>query len=252
MHHLAHFDSRTREVLERTVAALASGYGSDLIGVFLYGSATGPDFIPGRSDLNLLILLAKVRVPALDAARALAGRWRRDRITPLILTVADLHASLDVFPIEIMEIKASRIVLFGQDPFDGVSVQLGHLRLQCERDLKRHLVRFRHAYLGLGRGTRELEHLLAEAVTGLLPVLRTLARVAPAEEPADRGGREAVITEVARRLGFEPAPLLDALEIKRGARRSAVELRGLVDAYLAQIERLVDVVDRLKLEGHWV
>ena len=34
--------------------------------------------------------------------------------------------------------------------------------------------------------------------------------------------------------------------------RSAVELRGLVDAYLAQIERLVDAVDRLKLEGHWV
>ena len=251
MRHLADFDSRTRDVLERTVAALASRYGSDLIGVFLYGSATGPDFFPGRSDLNLLILLAEVRVPALEAARALAGRWRRDRITPLILTAADLRASLDVFPIEIMEIKASRIVLFGQDPFDGVSVQLGHLRLQCERDLTRHLVRFRHGYLGLGRGTRAIERLLADAVTGVLPVLRTLARVVPGEEPSEPGGREAVIRDVGRRLGFDPASLLAALDIKRGARFPGAALRGLVDAYLAQIERLVDAVDRLKLEGHW-
>ena len=252
MHHLAHFDSRTREVLERTVTDLASRYGSDLIGVFLYGSATGPDFIPGRSDLNVLILLAKVRLPALDAARALAGRWRRDRIAPLILNAADLHSSLDVFPIEIMEIKASRIALFGQDPFDGVSVQRGHLRFQCERELKRHLVRFRQGYLGVGRGTREIERLLTEAVTGLLPVLRTLGRVVPGGEPAETGGCEAVIREMAQRLGFDPAPLLAALDIKRGARVSGAALRGLVDAYLAQIERLINVVDQLKLEGHWV
>ena len=239
---LVHLDGKTRGVLDRAVSTLTERYGSDLIAVVLYGSATGPDFIPGRSDLNLLLLLARVNVAVLETARTLARRWGKDHIVPVLMTGADVHSSLDVFPIELLELQASRVVLFGQDPFERLSVQYDDLRLQCEYELKRHLFRFRRAYVGIG--DREQPRVLIASVTGLLPLLRTVLRLlGAADSPA---ANRDVFTRIADHSGIDPAPFLTVLDMKRESpRRMTSEWRTLTDAYLVQLERLITAVDRL-------
>jgi len=242
---LAHLDGKTRGVLERAVVTLTTRYGSDLIAVVLYGSATGSEFIPRRSDLNLLILLARVNVAALETARDLAGRWRRERVVPVLMTGTDLHSSLDVFPIEMLELQTSRIVLWGQDPFAQLSVQQADLRLQCEHELKRHLFRFRRAYLGLGWGNGERSRLLIASVTGLLPLFRTLIRLIETT-PQPVTSRD-VLLRIADHTGIDHSSFHAVLDLKRNGRhRSASEWRALMDAYLAELERLIEAVDRLK------
>lgn len=243
MNDLAHLDPRTRDALARAVSALESRLGSDLLGAVLYGSATGSDFLPGRSDLNVLVLLTRVRLAALEAARDVARRWRRHRVRPLLMTPADLRSSLDVFPIELAEIQSSRVVLYGEDPFRDLAIRPAHLRLQCEAEVKRHLIMFRNAVVAGGTG-RALEALLARSITGLLPVLRTLLRLLGGSGPPP--GRDEAVARVAERTGIDPAPLREALALKRGERRPTAILRSLAEAYLLQLERLVEAVDRLK------
>ena len=85
-------------------------FGDDLLSVFLYGSAAGEEFIPGVSDYNLGVVLRALHPDHLRRAAAKVARWRRRRISPpLFLDPAFIRQSLDVFPIEFLEMKEAVI-----------------------------------------------------------------------------------------------------------------------------------------------
>ncbi|MEO5656825.1 MAG: hypothetical protein ABIO65_02000 [Nitrospiria bacterium] len=242
---LTHIDAKTRRVLDRAVAELKTRYGPDLTGAILYGSATGPEFLAGRSDLNLLVLLARVPLAALQAAREFSRAWRRHRIRPLLMSPADVHRSLDVFPIEMLEIQAAHVTLYGDDPFGELRVRPADLRRQCECEFKRHVMRFRHAFIG-GDGAADPARLLTESITGLVPLLRAFSRVAGG--PSTPATRSETVMRAAQAAGFDPEPVLKVLELKRGGRRlSRADLSALAGAYLDQLERVVDATDRLPI-----
>ena len=123
-------------------------FGDDLVSVFLYGSAAGEDFIPGVSDYNLGVVLRSVRPEHLRRAALKVPRWRRRRIgAPLFLDPAFIRQSLDVFPIEFTEMTEAHRVLYGPDPFAGLTVGLRNLRHQCEFEVRGKLLALRTAYL---------------------------------------------------------------------------------------------------------
>ncbi|HIJ58771.1 MAG TPA: hypothetical protein HPP41_03810, partial [Deltaproteobacteria bacterium] len=41
-------------------------FGDDLVSIILYGSATGQDFQPGKSDINFMIVLSEDGIEHLD------------------------------------------------------------------------------------------------------------------------------------------------------------------------------------------
>ena len=56
------------QVLNEFVREVQHLYGSDLVAVFLYGSAVTGEHVPGRSDINVAVLLADVTAAALRKA----------------------------------------------------------------------------------------------------------------------------------------------------------------------------------------
>jgi len=50
--------SEVQQLLKRYVKETTALLGSQLEGILLYGSAVGGEFLPGRSNLNLLLLLS--------------------------------------------------------------------------------------------------------------------------------------------------------------------------------------------------
>lgn len=241
---LAHLDATTRLAVDRAVEALRARYGPDLKAVIAYGSATGPDFLPGRSDVNLLVVVAGLSLVALDTARELASAWRRQKIRPILMSADDVPRSFDVFPIEATDIREGGVVLYGADLYHDVQVQPEDVRRQCEFELKRHLMMFRQAYL-VG-GPRDLGRLLMESITGLLPLLRAFSRLTSGA--ADPASRADTVSRAAHDAGCDPQPLLDALTLKTDRRhRSASALRVLADAYLRQLQRLAEAADRLRV-----
>ena len=95
-----------RGTLRPYLAQVQTLFGDVLEAVILYGSAAGGDYLPGKSNINLLILLAKQDMELLKQYAALHKRWQKEQIVvPLFLTQAELRSSLELFPLEYLEIQ---------------------------------------------------------------------------------------------------------------------------------------------------
>ena len=125
-------------------AALGSGYSA-----VLYGSAARGDFVPGRSDINLMLVLDQVD-PAgspLARARVSPAGARRSEEPPLILSRSEWDRATDAFPIEITDMRLSYQVLRGADPVHGVrGWTAADLRKALEREFRGKLLRLRQGY----------------------------------------------------------------------------------------------------------
>jgi predicted nucleotidyltransferase len=119
--------------LQECVEELRRRYRQQLRAVFLYGSAARGDFIPGRSDLNLLIVLQSVGLDELAVAADLFQRRNRAGIAPLLLATDELRLAARVFPLEISDIKESVRLLKGTHLIHGTQVVTDDIRAQCRR-----------------------------------------------------------------------------------------------------------------------
>src|SRR4029450_4665545 len=82
------------------------------------GRAGAGDGMPGRSDVNTVIVLRRASVAALNRLAPLIARWRRKGFALPVLLDRDQveHARL-LFPMELNDIKRQHRVLAGEDPF---------------------------------------------------------------------------------------------------------------------------------------
>jgi len=98
-----------RDVADRVItpfltqvdAALDGGYSA-----ILYGSAARGDFVPGRSDLNLMLIVDDLSPRALAALSAPFAAWRESGYEPpLVIGRPEWQRASDVFPIEISDMR---------------------------------------------------------------------------------------------------------------------------------------------------
>jgi len=237
-----------RQTLRAYLAEVTEIFGSTLQALILYGSAARGDFLPGRSNLNLLLVLSDHNVQALKQYGNMHRRWNRERIVvPLILTLDELRRSLDVFPLEYFEIKEHHVVLAGRDPFPELDVPTRNLALQCEQELRRNLLRLRQRFVE-GAGKPEAAAILLPlSLTALLPCLRGLFRLLGYPVPVLA---EALLKDCGERLGVDVTALQDVLNLKRGLiTPGPVELPRLFERYSSAIQTLIEKVDELKMKG---
>jgi hypothetical protein len=218
-------------------AELATALGAELRTVVVYGSADGADFRPERSDFNFAAVAAAVRFEHLQRVAQWYARWHPHRVSaPLLLTPPDLTRSLDVFPLEMLDIQARHRVLAGEDLFTGLVVAPDAVRLECEREAKGKLVRLRALYLEVAGSTVEVRELMLDSRKTFLHVMRGLLVL--------RGHRWEVreIDAVAAftRLFEHPLPVFTTLVTHR--QPGAIESR--FAEYLAEIEWLAALADQ--------
>ncbi|MCL6584161.1 MAG: hypothetical protein K6U11_11060 [bacterium] len=211
----------------------------------VYGSAAGEDYIPERSNINLLFIFADLPFSTLKDSLKVIARGRKEKIpAPLFLTEEHILSSCDTFPIEFIEIKEQHVTVYGEDIFQKLSINQSNLRLQCEQEIKGKLIRIRQSYLEIGLQQKPIEQLLVHSLTALMPVLRSLIRLQGGAPPKSREG---VIKEIADRLKLQTEVFMRVLHLKEG-RRSGVkkpELESLLNAYLCSLHELAQKVDAL-------
>lgn len=227
--------------LQAVVDALGRVYHRQLISVFLYGSAARGDFISGRSDLNLLVILQSVKLEDLAEAAKLLRRWRKLKIAPLFLTEGELQLAARAFPLEVSDIRESGHLLCGSNPLSAIVVSSEHIRAQCRRELHGSLIRLRQGYLELSDRGQALGGLLTGAVTSLLPVFRAIVRLNGTPVPTTD---MEVVESVASRHHLDRALFTTLLAHKRGSIRLATaDIRQILSRLIEEWERVVALVD---------
>lgn len=93
---------------------------------------------------------------------------------PVVMTPAYIEKSMDTFPLELMEIHQKHVTIAGEDHFGALAIEDEHLRLQCERELKRILIRLRQGLLAAGGREDVLAELGADVGLHLVRTIRGL------------------------------------------------------------------------------
>jgi hypothetical protein len=223
---------------------LVAVLGENLKAVSAYGSATGPDFIPGTSDVNLVVVVDNVGREVLTSLLDTV-KWGRKRriVAPLLLTPGYIETSLDVFPMEFLEIKESQALLLGEDFFGGLEAKPLELRLECESQLKAAVLRTRQAYLEIGLNKRGAEEVLHASLTSLIPVMRAMLRLKGEAVPRMKID---VLKAVGRVFGVDSGRLEAILKDKAGDEKiGGRQAHEVLAAYVGDIEKLAAAVDGL-------
>jgi len=208
--------------------------------ITLYGSAARQDYRPGKSDINLLIVLEQIDVPILKSVLNAVSRGRRKRIAPFFITEENLRTSADVFPVKFFGMRESYQVVLGRDFLGDLEISREHLRLRCEQEIKNLLLSLRrHFIMGGGRRLREM---MSTMIVGFLENLRVVLSL------TQEGllPREEVVNAAAKRFGVDD----EILRRVSGLRNRKVSLSGkeaeqLYDKFMAIVGRVGQIVDRI-------
>ena len=166
--------------------ALMAKFSTGLLSITVVGSCLTGDYIHGISDINSVLVLAKTDVPELEILASLSYYKKKHIRSPLILTEDYITRSLDVFPIEFLDIKLFHKTVHGRDHFADLTIDKAQLRLQCERDLKGKLIHLQRGYVACKGKPKMLKVLLFEALPGFFPLLRAMLYLVQGQEPPVR------------------------------------------------------------------
>ena len=234
-----------QEVFPEFVDDLKGIYGETLQSVILYGSGARGEYVAGKSDINFLVVLAEDDAGNLEKILPMIPKWKKKAVaTPLFMTKAFIGSSVDVYPVEFLNMKRHYQVVFGDDVLKDLFFGGKALRLQCERELKGKLMLLRTGFLETAGKAENLQRLMAASITAFLSIFSALLTLKDREVPH---GRREIVTAVADRYGIDASPFLRCIDLREGKKGlSPGDLMAGFRSYTAEIQKLIKAVDGLE------
>jgi predicted nucleotidyltransferase len=219
--------------LQELVEALEKAAGSNLAALVVYGSAVRGGFEPGRSDIDVIVVLHDTGLPNLKSiSEPLMLARFRGRVEAMILKHDNIAAASDVFPLLYDDVRQRHVVLSGSDPFVDLKIENTHRRLRIEQELREARIRMRRAVvdaLGSEAGIAGSVARKVKQIRGPLHALLLLKGTACDDR------LEAVLEATGKAYGVDTAPLLRVASAPEAAHKA---LRSVLDAAIQDVDRL--------------
>ena len=244
---MARAPKKPEEIFADFKRDLLRAFGDDLVSIVLYGSGATGEYIPGKSDLNFLVVLKDDSVDSLRRGMDLVAKWRKRMVnTPLFMTKAYIDSSLDSYPIEFLDMQANYRLVHGEDILKTLAFRPADLRVQCERELKGKALHLRQVYLEAKGKSRAMREIIAGSITAFTSIFQGLLFLKDKKIPKTK--RE-IIQLVSQEFGLDANTFLKLLAIKTGEKKaSPAEILELFKKYVTEIDALSRAVDKLPLE----
>lgn len=239
-----------QEALNSLVGDLLATHGDNLASVVLYGSAAAGDHIELRSDYNLLIALRHIGPEDLRLAQAPVREWQRlGHPVPVYFTVEELADAGDVFPIEFHQMEQARIVLYGNDPFEYVTLSNENLRHQAEYELRSKLLQLRRLYIPASTSIEKLCDLMSDSLASFAAIFRAVLILHGQPAPVSKVD---CVRATAELLRLDPTPfeLIFQFRTSGSLPDSEEDANTIVAGYMNQIQQVIEAVDHLSISSH--
>jgi predicted nucleotidyltransferase len=237
--------NKTDSKLGTLVENLRQAHGDNLASIVLYGSVAAGDHVEPHSDHNLLIALNRIASEDLRLSQDALRDWLKSgQPAPVYFTVEELKRAADVFPIEFLQMEKARRVLYGRDPFEFVEISQANLRRQAEYELRTKLIQLRRLYLTASTSAEKLCALMSDSLASFAALFRAVLILHGQEPPVSKADS---VRATARLLELNESSFAQilALRSKRGMTLTEAEANNVFSAYLSQIERVIEAVDRI-------
>lgn len=237
-----------RAKLDRLADQLEQALGDNLVSFCLYGPAVRHDTRDAGKELTTLLVVRDTSPKALRPIESAVADWtKKSQPPPLVFAEDGWHASTDVFPIEIEDMREAHRVLKGSDPFAGLTTTRDDLRRELEREVRGKVLRLRTEFVAAAPEPKALEELLLDSAGTFFVLFRAvlrLARKAPPQTP------KTLVHEVAEVAGLDATAFDWVLDKLVGHNVPSLKPHDPVgDRYVEQVEKLVRFVDRWEAGG---
>lgn len=235
-----------KEQFNLFVEDLRETHGDNLVSVILYGSAAAGDFVPKKSDYNLLIALNSITPKDLRKAHACMREWQKmGHPVPVYFTVSELQNAADVFPIEFHFMERARKVLYGTDVLLNIKISDEFLRHQTEYELRSKLIRLRRAYIPASTSVEGLINLMAESLSSFAAIFRAVLLLNGKTPPVTKHEIVALTVQELKINGNSFEKIFNIRENNFEKPLSDVSANELFTEYMEQIENVIASVDKL-------
>jgi len=235
-----------KEIFQEITEDYRRELGNDMVSIILYGSGASGEYVPKKSDLNFLIVLSEEGINTLERSFKVVSKWRKRNVEiPLFLTKRYIESSLDSFPIEFLNMKINHTLVFGEDVLSKLTFEKGHMRVQCERELKGKLLQLRQGYLDTSQRAGNMQSLIARSIPAFMAIFRALLYIKDMELPVHKDEILSLICEV---FHMDHGIFSALLSVKdRENKPSKGEMDSLIHNYIREIGRLSSIVDEMSV-----
>jgi predicted nucleotidyltransferase len=161
-------------VLTTFVEEARRAFEKDLRAVVLYGSGAEGKLRP-TSDVNVLLVLSEFDQKRADQLRdPLRLAQAAIRLRAMFLLESELHPAMQAFAVKFADIIRRRRVLYGDDPFAGISISRGDAIVRLKQTLLNLTLRLREAYIARGMREEQLVAMIADMAGPLRSCAATL------------------------------------------------------------------------------
>ena len=203
-------------IIQEVVETATQALGDTLRSIVLFGSAAETRLRP-TSDVNLLMVLTRFEPAAVDGMGPVLQRGHAAvRLAVMWLVEQEIPAAAEAFAVKFADVTRRHRVLFGSDPFEGLTIPRHATIVRVRQVLLNLVLRLRASY-ALDRDREERLTIVIADTIG--PLRASAAEILDLEGAAAPTAREAL-----QRLAAEWAPtrseaLLNAVHTARQTRR---------------------------------
>ena len=185
-----------RAWLSQSSQSLIECIAEDLEALILFGSAA-EGLMRASSDVNLLIVLRRFDPQRIDrVSGVLQDAAAAVELHPMFLLSGELPIAAHSFSVKFEDIAHRRVLLYGADPFEGLTIPRELLVQRLQQVLFNLTLRLRTLY-ALGRAREErLAALIADTAAPLRRSAYTILELRGARPPSPKAALETLAAEL--------------------------------------------------------
>ena len=212
---LSDLPAQVSRVLKEFVDSAQSAFASDLKSIILFGSAA-EGRLRATSDVNIILLLAQFDQRGAEVLREpLRVAQAAIRLNPMFIVEAELPSAIAAFAEKFSDILRRRRILFGPDPFVGVTIPRGVVIARLDQVLLNLVLRLREAYVMRGLREEQLALAVADAAGPLRSCAATLLEIQGTPIHSGKEALERIVKVTANHEWHEVLPRLSEAREKR-------------------------------------
>ena len=232
------------KLINEFVERMRNAAGMNLVAAILYGSAAAGDYVPDRSDVNLLCVLRETSFASIEALAPTVEWWgkQKHRI-PLLMGLEEMRHSADVFSIEFLDMRRHYRVLWGEDVLKTLDIPMHLHRAQVEYELREKTILLRQRLLEVSSSNDAKWELLLRS----LPAFGTLFRHALiALGEAGTGSKRESAAMLAAKIGIDGSVYGQLIDIReRKTERKTAKVDEVFARYLKLVEDVTTAVEKM-------
>lgn len=237
-------DPALKDRLDALVSRLTREVGDALRGVVVYGSAVGGGYKPGKSNVNLLVVVEPHGPSAARAVgRALAAE-KDELVVAHVTSPAGLRRLGHTFPIQLAEMKDHHLCLVGETQLGDLAVTRAALLADAERELAAVVRRMSMVLVAHGDDPRRLAKAVRKNFRSLVHAFRGALRAVDELPPTT--DKHPTLARAATRFGLDGDALVRLLDFRRrNEPTTRAGLEALVTTLLESAEKTAHAVSQL-------